>query len=157
MNILYPMHRLLLRKMVEKGADFVLVGGYAVNYHGYNRVTGDMDIGIRPDNENKAVLLSALKELDFDDEGLAVLNRQAFTKPRLFHIGEKPDLTDFMRFIAGVKYKEAKQVAVQAFIEGLPISIIHLHHLIQNKTASGRLKDLADVEYLNKIFNLKKK
>jgi len=157
MNILYPMHRMLLHKMVEEGVDFILVGGYAVNYHGYNRVTGDMDIWVRPDNETKKVLLSTLKKLEFDEEGLTELEGWDFTKPHLFHIGKEPDLTDFMTFISGVNYAEVKQFAIQAHIEGVTVYIIHLKHLIQNKAASGRLKDLTDIEYLNKIFNLKKK
>ncbi len=152
MNILYDTHKLVLRKLLEKGVDFLLVGGYAVNYHGYNRVTGDMDIWLKPDNKNKEMLISSLKELDFDDEGLAIINGWDFTRPQLFHIGNKPDLTDFMTFISGVNYEQVKKDAIQANIEGIALPIIHLNHLIQNKTASGRLKDLADVEYLNKIF-----
>lgn len=157
MNVLYPMHRLLLRKMVEKEVDFILAGGYAVNYHRYNRVSGDIDIWVRPDNESKKSLLSALRDLDFDDEGLAVLNDWDFTKPQLFHIGKAPDLTDFMTFIAGIGYGEAKQSAVHTTIEDTPLRIIHLQHLIRNKTASGRLKGLSDVEYLTRIFNLQQK
>ncbi len=157
MNIFYPTHKLLLKKLIETGVDFILVGGYAVNYHGYNRVTGDMDIWIRPDNENKTVLLSALKELDFDENGLLVLNGWNFSTPRHFHIGNQPDLTDFMTFISGVTYREAKQSVLLAKIDGITLPIIHLNHLIQNKIASGRSKDMVDVEYLNKVFNLKKK
>jgi hypothetical protein len=157
MNIFYTDHRLILQKMIDNKVDFILVGGYAVIYHGYDRLTGDMDIWIRPDNENKKPLLLALKELEYDEEGISVIDNWDFTKPQLFHIGNKPDLTDFMTHISGVHYETAKQNAIQANIEGLEFFIIHINNLIENKQASGRLKDLADVEYLQKILAMKNK
>lgn len=157
MNIFYDAHKLVLQKMLDKQVNFMLVGGYAVNYYGYNRVTGDMDVWLQPDNSNKKLLLIALKELGFDDDGITVIDNWDFTKPQLFHIGEKPDLTDFMTAISGVKYVTAKQNAILANIDGLNLYIIHLNNLIENKKASGRLQDLADVEHLQKILTLKNK
>lgn len=157
MNIFLEAHRLALQKLIEKKVDFMLVGGYAVNYHGYNRVTGDMDIWIKPENENKRVLLTVLLELGFDNEGIAVINSWDFTKPQLFNIWEKPFQTDFMTHISGVNYNSAKQTAINASIDGLIIPVIHINDLIINKTATNRLKDLADVEYLKKILTLKNK
>ncbi|MDQ3682569.1 MAG: hypothetical protein M3352_05790 [Bacteroidota bacterium] len=157
MNIFYTDHRLILQKMIDNRVDFILVGGYAVIYHGYDRLTGDMDIWIKPDNENKKLLLLALKELEFDEEGISVIDNWDFTKPQLFHIGNKPDLTDFMTHISGVKYETAKQNAIQTTIDGLAMHIIHLNNLIENKQSTGRLKDLVDVEYLKKILALKNK
>ena len=154
MNLLYDTHKWLLQKLIDKKVDFILIGGYAVNYYGYNRVTGDMDIWIKPDNDNKKLLLEALQS-DFDDEGLRVIDSWDFTRPQFFHIGNKPDLTDFLTFIAGVEYETSKQNAVFANIEGINLYIIHFNNLIENKKATGRLKDLADVEYLQKIFHLK--
>src|SRR6266487_325428 len=146
MNIFYDEHRLVLQKMLDKQVDFMLVGGYAVIYHGYDRLTGDMDIWLQPDNNNKKLLLLSLQELGFDEEGIAVIDSWDFTKPQLFHIGKKPDLTDFMTHISGVKYEIAKRNATLANIDGLDLYIIHLNNLIENKQATGRLKDLADVE-----------
>ena len=157
MNILYNEHWLVLQKMLDKKVNFILVGGYAVNYYGYNRVTGDMDIWVKPDNNNKKLLVTALHELGFDKQGLAIIEGWDFTNPQLFHIGNKPDLTDFMTHIAGVTYETAKQNAIHANIDGLNLNIIHLNNLIENKKATGRLKDLTDVEYLQKILHLKNK
>jgi len=155
MNILYNEHRQVLQKLLDKKVSFILVGGYAVNYYGYNRVTGDMDVWIQPDNKNKSLLVIALQELGFDEEGIKIIESWDFTKPQLFHTGKKPDLTDFMTHIAGVDYDIAKQNAIQANIDGLNLSIIHITNLIENKKASGRLKDLTDVEYLQRILHLK--
>lgn len=157
MNVLYNLHRAVLKKFQKKQVNCILVGGYAVNYYGYNRVTGDMDIWLQPDNDNKKLLLVALQELGYDDEGLKIIDSWDFTKPQLFHIGNKPDLTDFMTHISGVNYETAKQNAIQAIIDGLNLHIIHLNNLIENKNATGRLKDLTDVEYLQKILMLKNK
>lgn len=157
MNILYEDAFLILKTMLNKQVDFMLIGGYAVNYYGYNRVTGDMDVWLKPHNDNKKLLLEALTVLGFDEEGLGKINTWDFTQPQSFHIGKQPDKTDFMTHISGVKYEIAKQNAIQVTIDGLKLFIIHLTNLIDNKNASGRLKDLADVEYLQKIITLKNK
>ena len=157
MNIFYDAHKLVLQKLLDKKVGFILVGGYAVNYYGYNRVTGDMDVWLQPDNSNKKLLLTALKELGFDEEGITTIDSWDFTKPQLFHIGKKPYLTDFITHISGVSYDTARQNAILANIDGLNLYIIHLNNLIENKNATGRLKDLADVEYLQKILIFKNK
>lgn len=157
MNIFYNEHRNLLLSLIEYKVEFILVGGYIVNYYGYNRSTGDMDIWLKPDNENKIQLILALKNLNFEEVGLATIESWDFEKPQMFHIGNKnrPDRTDFMTFISGVKYDEANKNKIIVDIEGLNLPIIHYENLIQNKKSSGRLKDLADVEYLEKIILLK--
>ena len=55
MNIFLEEHQEILKALNKNGVDFLLVGGFAVNYHGYNRTTGDMDLWIKPDNENKMI------------------------------------------------------------------------------------------------------
>jgi hypothetical protein len=124
MNIFYDAHKLVLQKLLDKQVNFILVGGYAVNYYGYNRVTGEMDVWLQPDNSNKKLLLIALPELGFDEEGITIIDSWDFTKPQLFHIGEKPDLTDFMTHISGVKYDIAKRNSTLANIDGL----VPIHH-----------------------------
>jgi predicted nucleotidyltransferase len=89
MNIFYDAHKLVLQKLLDKQVSFILVGGYAVNYYGYNRVTGDMDVWLQPDNSNKKLLLTALKQLGFDEEGITTIDSWDFTKLQLFHIGGK--------------------------------------------------------------------
>lgn len=155
MNIFIENHRLVLKKLIETEVDFMLVGGYAVNYYGYNRVTGDMDIWIKPDNLNKLLLLDALAVLDFDEEGINTIKSWDFTTAQIFNIFEKPQQTEFMTHISGVKYNEAKLTAIHANIDGLAIPLIHIQSLITNKKATGRLKDLTDAAELEKILHLK--
>jgi predicted nucleotidyltransferase len=156
MNIFIDNHRLVLEKMIETKVDFILIGGYAVNYHGYNRTTADMDVWIQPKNENKKLLLRALAELDFDHEGIATIDTWNFEKPQLFSIFEQPLQTEFMTHISGVQYEEAKALMIRADIDGITIPVIHFNNLIQNKKASGRPKDIADVEQLERIRLLKR-
>jgi len=157
MNIFLDAHRTVLQMLIKKGVDFMLIGGYAVNYYGYNRTTADMDVWLNPNNENKQALLKTLSALDFDSEGIAIIEKWNFEEPQKFHVFKKPFQTEFMTHISGVQYKDAKTVAVSAIVDGLALSIIHLNTLIINKRATGRTKDLADAEYLEKIIDLKKK
>lgn len=57
MNILIEPHRDVLKKLIAFNIDFILIDGYAANFHGYNRVTGGMDIWLKPDNVNKKKFL----------------------------------------------------------------------------------------------------
>jgi predicted nucleotidyltransferase len=157
MNIFLDAHRAVLQKLIEKKVDFMLIGGYAVNYYGYNRATADMDVWINPDNNNKLLLLDALAALNFDEEGLAAIRSWNFEKPQKFHVFQKPFQTEFMTHISGIKYHDAKETAVKTDIDGLMLTVIHINSLIQNKRSTGRTKDLADAEYLEKIMALKNK
>ncbi|MBS1746500.1 MAG: hypothetical protein JST21_10065, partial [Bacteroidetes bacterium] len=98
MNIFYREHRNLLEALLKNRVYFILIGGYAVNYYGYNRVTGDMDIWIKPDNNNKELLLQALGSLGFDEEGIETIRTWDFTQAHKFRIGNEnsPDATEFM-------------------------------------------------------------
>lgn len=159
MNIFFKEHRDILQALLHHRVDFLLIGGYAVNYYGYNRATGDMDIWINPDNQNKESLLRALASLGFDEEGMDIIRGWDFSQPQKFHIGSdgQPDKTEFMTHISGVNYSKAKENSIPADIDGLPLPLIHYNNLIQNKKATGRTKDKADVEYLEKIMHLKNK
>lgn len=159
MNIFYEEHRLLLQALIQYHVSFMLIGGYAVNYYGYNRTTGDMDIWLKPDNNNKTQLINALNSLNFDLNGLQIIKSWDFTKPQKFHIGieNQPDKTEFMTHISGVSFIDADEIKIFAELDGMRLPIIHINSLKQNKISSGRLKDLVDVEYLDKIFHLKNK
>ncbi len=155
MNIFIEDHRIVLKKLFEYKVDYMLIGGYAVNIYGYNRVTGDMDIWIKPDNNNKLLLLDAMAAMDFDEAGINTIKNWDFTTPQIFNIFEKPQQTEFMTHISGIKYEEAKLTGIEANVDGLTIPLIHIQSLIKNKKASGRLKDLTDAAELEKILHLK--
>ena len=157
MNIFFETHHTILSKLLEHDVEFIMVGGYAVIFHGYTRTTGDLDIWLKPNNDNKERLVDALQELDFDEVGIGIIESWDFTKPHLFYIGKEPEKTEFMNYISGVQYDEADKIAIKTVIENLNLKIIHVNSLIENKLASGRLKDLSDVEHPKKIIEIRKK
>ena len=137
--------------MIRYQVSFVLIGGYAVIYHGYVRTTGDLDIWLQPYNENKEKLINLLQHLDFNQESIDRVRKADFTKALALHIGSPPERIDFMTQISGVKFEDA--VRDQSYITDgdLRIPVISYKHLITNKMLSPRLKDRADVEELSKI------
>jgi len=156
MNILFNEQQEILKALIDHKVEFILVGGYAVIFYGHNRVTGDLDIWLSPSNENKLLFISALKDIGFEEESLGLIEHRDFTKAQLFYFGLPPERTDFMTHISGIQFPEAQSLAVTSSIDAMEIKVIHINHLIQNKKASGRLKDLSDVEQLELIIKYNK-
>lgn len=100
MNIFFEEHKNILKTLIAHEVEFMMIGGYAFIYHGYNRVTSDMDIWIKADNDNKMKLLNGLANLRFDDAGIKTIQAWDFTKPQLFYIVKVPERNDFMTFIS---------------------------------------------------------
>ena len=135
-----------LKLLNEKKVRYLLIGGYAVGYHGYPRATNDMDIwiAIHPDNAERMV--AALKEFGFD---LPELKKELFLKEStIVRMGIPPMRLEISTEISGVEFEECYGKRVTDTLDGVPVNIIDLHHLKVNKKASGRLKDLADLENL---------
>ena len=157
MHIFYEPHKEFLRKLIAFNVDFILIGGYAVNFHGYNRATGDMDIWLRPDNQNKLNFINLLKEEGFQEETTFQVNALNFELPATFYFGEVPLRIDFLTIISGVKFDDAWNDKVFLPMGEFQIPVLHLHHLILSKISNDRLKDKQDVEELQKIQKLNKK
>ena len=90
--------------MLEADIQFMLIGGYSVNYYEYNRPPGDMDLWLKPDNANRDKFVQILVPEAFMVEDIRVISQADFTKPFIFHVGESPYRIDFMNFIANVEY-----------------------------------------------------
>lgn len=157
MNILIEPHRQVLIGLKEFQVDFILIGGYAVNLHGYNRVTGDMDVWLRPDNHNRTRFIEFLKAEGFDKVSLDRISKTDFTKHAAFHIGEKPLQVDFLTIISGLSFDEANRKKELLAYGQLSLPFLSLEHLIMSKLTSKRPKDKMDVEELQKIMRLKQK
>ena len=157
MNIFDTYTHDLLHQLNLNEVPYIVVGGYAVNYHGYRRTTGDIDIWIKPSNENsKTQLLIALKNLGITEDKLQKLSQIDFTLPIVFVDGKEPYKIDFMTRISGVNFDDAWDKKIIAELDGLKIPFIHLHHLILSKISNNRTKDKLDVEELQKIQELRK-
>ena len=136
----------MLKCLNKAGVDYIMVGGWAVNLHGYVRATIDLDIWILADQENARKVYAALGEFGAPLENVRPEDFAA--DGTIFQIGVAPCRIDVINKIDGVKYAEASARAIQKTIEGVPVRIISLEDLIANKRASGRTKDLADAEIL---------
>ncbi len=126
--------------------EFLVVGGHAVAFHGYPRLTEDLDLLVRPTHENGRRLVEALKAFGFASLGL---EPDAFTVPdRVIQLGRAPNRIDLLTGIPGVTFNEAWSARVEADLDGLKVFMIGRDALIRNKRATGRPQDLADAERL---------
>jgi hypothetical protein len=129
-----------------KGVRYLLIGGYAVGYHGYPRATNDMDIwvAVHPDNADKVV--AVLHEFGFN---LPDLTPELFLQEnKIIRMGVPPMRLEISTGISGVEFDECYAARIVDTLDGVPTNIIDLLHLKANKKAAGRLKDLADLENL---------
>ena len=136
----------MLKCLNKAGVDYILVGGWAVNMYGYIRATVDLDIWILADSDNARKVYSAIAEFGAP---VSEMKPEEFAEyGMIFQIGVAPCRVDIISKISGVSYADAVTRAVPKTIDGIPVRIISLEDLIANKKASGRAKDLADVEVL---------
>ncbi len=135
--------------------DYVLVGGYAVIFYGYVRVTGDVDFFVRPAKENFAKLFSALMSF-WGGAPPGISSPDDFQRPNtVVQFGQPPNRIDILTGIEGITFDEAsrgKQVLIVTHNgNNLEIPVIGLEGLKKNKAAVNRLKDQNDLEFLKKL------
>ena len=135
-----------LKLLKEHSVQYLLIGGYAVGYHGYPRATADMDIwvAIQPDNANRIV--SVLKEFGLD---VPELTSQLFLQEkRIIRMGVPPVRLEITTSISGVEFDACYERRIVAELDGVEVNLISLDDLKANKKASGRSKDITDLEKL---------
>lgn len=136
----------MLKCLNKAGVDYIMVGGWAVNLHGYVRATIDLDIWILANRDNALKVYAALGEFGAPLNG--VCPEDFATDGTIFQIGVAPCRIDVINKIDGVRYADASPRAIQKVIDGVPVRVISREDLIVNKRSSGRTKDLADAEIL---------
>ena len=141
-----PDFKEFLRLLEENEVEYLLIGGYAVGFHGYPRATVDMDIwvAITPDNAPRVV--TVLKEFGFDVPGLSP--ELFLAEGQIIRMGVPPVRLEILTSISGVTFAECYAARVIAELDGVRANVISLDHLRKNKAASGRYKDLNDLENL---------
>jgi len=141
-----PDFKEFLQLLNSHQVEYLLIGGYAVGYHGYPRATADMDIWIAMHPQNAEKVVAALKEFGFDVPKLSV---ELFLKEnQIICMGVPPVKVDIATTISGVTFDECYAERVVDILDDVEVNIISRKHLKANKKASGRLKDLADLENL---------
>jgi Nucleotidyl transferase of unknown function (DUF2204) len=135
-----------IESLRSNAVDFLVVGAHALAAHGKPRYTGDLDIWVRPEKANIERLLSALNAFGFGSLGL---NATDFETPEaMVQLGYPPARIDLLTAIDGVKFDEAFAHKLECDVSGILLPVISIDDLIRNKLATGRPKDLADVDML---------
>ena len=127
--------------------EYLLVGGYAVCYHGYYRNTVDIDFWIAVNPQNAARLSALIREFGFNVPELS--DELFLQKGKIIRMGIEPIRIEILTEISGCEFSECYPRRVQATLDGLSVDIISLRDLIKNKLSAGRLKDLNDAQKLS--------
>ena len=136
----------LLELFNEHKVKYLIVGGYALAHHGVPRYTGDMDIFVKPDKENALRILRALNDFGFGSVGLKEADFRNSNK--VVQLGYPPVRIDIITSISGLAWDDAHKGRVKGKYGDVQVSYIGRDHFILNKRASGRKKDIADLEAL---------
>jgi hypothetical protein len=138
----------MLSALSAAGAEFLIVGAYALAAHGTPRATGDIDIWVRPTTENAQRVLAALKAFGAP---LMDLSLEDLSRPDIvFQMGIAPNRIDLLTGISGVTFEEAWPDRLISTVAGMPLPFIGKAALVRNKRAAARPKDLLDADLLEK-------
>lgn len=137
----------LLELFNAHNVEYVIVGGYALAFHGAPRYTGDMDILVTPGENNAQEVLNALKDFGFASLDLSI---DDFSLPeKVVQLGVPPVRVDIITSITGLSWEQVVSNRVKGTYGDVPVYYIGKKEFIANKKAIGRHKDLADVEALD--------
>ena len=139
--------REFIESLNSNKVKYLVLGGYAIAFHGHPRYTKDLDIWLEMSEENASNVMSALKDFGFGD--LDVSKEDFLQKGMVVQLGYPPNRIDLINSPDGVNFAECYISRIEIEIDGLQISVIDLENLKKNKKASGRLQDLADLEKLS--------
>jgi hypothetical protein len=135
-----------LKLLNERTVKYLVVGGYAVGYHGYPRPTGDLDIWVSNDRENVRAVISLLAEFGFESSD--DIEDRMVKRNTVLRMGFPPVRIEVMTHCSGVDFEDCYRRRIKALFDDVEVSLIDRPDLLINKKASGRLKDLNDLENL---------
>jgi hypothetical protein len=138
--------RELLELFNKHKVEYLVVGGYALAFHGAPRFARDIDLFVRPTSENAGRILAALDDFGF---GSLNLSKDDFTTPGMVvQLGVPPVRIDIITRVSGVPWEKADAGKASGFYADIPVFFIGRDDFIANKRATGRTKDAADIEAL---------
>ena len=141
----------LLKLFNETKVEYIVVGGYALAFHGAPRYTGDIDLWIRISDENAIKIIEALHKFGFGV--LGITKEDLNKKDQIIPIGYPPVRIDLMTSIDGVNWDEAYNNSTTSKYGDTNINLIAKKDFIKNKKATGIHKDLADIEALGDLID----
>ena len=135
-----------LRLLNSNEVEYLLIGGYAVGYYGFPRATGDIDFWVAISLNNAEKMVLVLKEFGFD---VPELSKEQFLKEdQVFRLGSPPFRIEVLTTISGVSFQECFARKIQVIIDGIPVKMISLPDLKQNKQVADRDQDRRDLKNL---------
>jgi len=136
----------ILYAFCDEKVEFMVVGAYAMSFHGFPRATGDIDLWIRCSDSNAPRVWNALVRFGAPLGDLTLDDLKA--RGTVFQIGVAPRRIDILTTISGVEFDDAQTGCKEIEIVGLKVPIIGLADLLRNKKSAGRAKDRADAAWL---------
>lgn len=134
----------LLELFNRNKVDYMIVGAYALGFHGVPRYTGDLDVFVRPDPINARSIMQALHEFGFGSAGLKAVDFEE--EGKVVQLGVPPVRVDLITSITGVSWEQARSGRVKGQFGDLTAHYIGRDEFIANKRALGRKRDIADLE-----------
>lgn len=137
----------------KHNVKYLVIGGYAVNFHGYPRYTKDIDFWLYITRSNIQNLINAIEQFGLGSLGLQI---EDFMSPEnIIQLGYEPYRIDLLVDVDGVDFNSCFERKIDAELDGIKVCFLSLQDLITAKKSMGRLQDLADAEQLEKINKLK--
>lgn len=143
---LAPDYDEFIASLIAHGVDFVVVGAYALAFHGVPRFTGDFDVLVRPTRENAVRLIDAVRAFGFPVGELTP--ESLMDGRRMLQMGVEPVQIHVMSAISGVSFDEAWRDRMMGTVGGREVPFLGRDTYLRNKRAAGRPKDLADIDAL---------
>ena len=150
LDSLNPDFRDMVEALCEEGADFLIVGAYAVSFHGHPRTTGDMDLFVRSTQDNATRVWRALVRFGAPVTATGLTEHDLAKPDTVYQIGVPPRRIDVLTSISGVSFDDAWRFRIEVPWRGRCVAFLGLDQLLQNKRSAGRPKDLLDVTELEK-------
>ena len=138
----------MLCALSDEGAEYLIVGAFALGAHGHPRATGDLDIWVRASSENAPRVRRAIEVFGMPVDKIAL--RELALPGLVLQFGFPPERIDIMTSVSGVTFDQAWPRRVLVEIEGRPHPVIGEDDFVRNKRAAGRPQDLVDVDVLTK-------
>lgn len=137
-----------LGALIRSGARFLVVGAHAMAVHGVPRATGDLDVWVQPERNNAELVWAALLEFGAPVQSLGVSQEDLVKPNTVLQLGVPPQRIDLLTSVTGLEFGDAWSTRRMHRVDTIDVPFLGRAMLLQNKRATGRTKDMADVEIL---------
>lgn len=148
-NVFNQDFRDFIEALNEANVEYVLVGGYAVIYHGYNRTTGDLDIWVNSSSENFIKLKKAFRSFGLSLFDLTETRFLDTNSNDVYTFGRPPVCIDILTKVKGLNFNETNENAKMLSFDGVLVKMIDIRDLIKAKKSANRNKDKDDLDHID--------